>query len=314
MSIDRTTLLEGPAIVTLGSTTFYTEGAITYRPGISTFDIRTSVHGLVDQRMDDIVGTVSFKPIGVWGHYAALLEPFASMPYGTSLFGATDKTLAIHSADGRLLTLKCACVSKLPEVTFSAAATLWGEVAFTVIGTKATAWSADGSHYSEAALEFNAPGLDPSTILTQPYVVAFGSTAPWNAIESESGIRVRFNLKTTPRKTDSDGTVDLRLADLSAEVRFVPLGVTAAQYLDAFRLQGTGAARGASIGGAARTLTVTGTGVYFALNGAVAVDGSQVYDTGANRHGEITLRSVRTWSNNALQPLFAVGTTAPSAA
>lgn len=311
MSFDRTTLLEGPAIITFDNTTFYTEGAITYRPGISTFDIRTSVHGILDQRMDDIVGTVSFKPVGVWGHYETLLGPFASMHYGESLFGSTDKPLVIHSADGRRLTLNTACVSKIPAVTFSTAATLWGDVEFTVIGSKATEWSATGSRYSEAALEFNAPGLDPATILTQPYVVAFGSVAPWNSIESESGIHVGFDLQTTPIKTDSDGMVDLRLASLSAEVKFVPLGVTAAQYLDAFRLQGTGAARGASVGGAARSLTVTGSGVYFALNGAVAVDGSQVYDTAANRHGEITLRAVRSWANNALKPLFVVGTSAP---
>ncbi len=307
-SINRTTLVEGPAIVTLGGKTYYTRDAITLNPGISTFDVEDTAHGVMDTRVEDIVGTISFRPVGVWANIHPLYSAYASPVIGSSLLGSTDADCVIHSLDGRKITCHAAGVTKLPDLTFSAVEQLAGNMEISFLGTNNVEWSTADKRLVEAAAAFSDAGYDPATVLTQPYSVTLGSTS----LQTESGVTVRFSLEASPRKTDSYGTVDIRLDKLTVEASFRPVGMSAADYLALFPVQGTGVGRGVSMGGSGKSLVIAGTGVYFALYGAAPREGSIVFNAGENRTGELTLQAVRSYASGALQPIFAIGTAAPS--
>ena len=312
-SISRLTLVEGPAIVQFGGKTYYTRDAITLNPGISTFDVSDTAHGVMDTRIEDIVGKITFRPVGVWGNIHPLYSVFEDPVIGSSLLGGSDADAVIHSLDGRKITCHGAGVTKLPALTFSAVEQLPGEVEITFLGTNNVEWSNSAKRLVEAAETFSDTGYDPATVLTQPYAVTFGDGNDALSLETESGVAVSFEIGAEPRKTDSYGTVDIRLSSFKVSAKFRPVGLSAADYLALFPLQGTGVVRGASMGGAGKPLVISGTGVYFALNGAAPADGSLAFNTGENRAGEITLQAVRTYASSALQPIFAIGTAAPSA-
>lgn len=308
-SIDRTTIVEGPAIVVFGNKTYYTRDAIEIDPGLSTFDVEDSVNGIVDTRIEDIVGTISFRPVGVWGNLTPLYTPFASPVLGSSLLGTTDADAVIWSIDGRKITVHGAGVTSLPDLTFSAVEQFAGQAVISFIGKNDVAWDDTNTakRYVEAAAAFADAGYDPATVLTQPYAVSYGGTS----IETESGVTVSFKLESSPRKTDSYGTVDIRLDKFSVEAKFRPVGMSASTYLALFKQQGSGVIRGASLG-TSNALVISGTGVYFALNGAAVREGGLKFAAGENRAGEITLQAVRRYASSALQPLFAIANAAPS--
>lgn len=312
-SISRLTLVEGPAIVVFGGKTYYTRDAITLNPGISTFDVSDTAHGVMDTRIEDIVGKITFRPVGVWGNIHPLYSVFEDPVIGSSLLGGSDADAVIHSLDGRKITCHGAGVTKLPDLTFSAVEQIPGQVEITFLGTNNTEWSNASKRLVEAAQAFSDTGYDPATVLTQPYAVTLGSGNSALSLETEAGVTVSFEIGAEPRKTDSYGTVDIRLSSFKVSAKFRPVGMSAADYLALFPMQGTGVVRGVSMGGAGKPLVISGTGVYFALNGAAPADGSVVFNAGENRVGELTLQAVRTYASSALKPIFALGTAAPSA-
>ena len=188
-----------------------------------------------------------------------------------------------------------------------------GQVEISAVGKNDVDWSDNSKRFVQEAVAFSDSGFDPDTILTQPYTTAFGSATPWDDFETEDGIEVSFDLSFTPRKTNTHGTVDLRLSGFGVSATFTPVGISELQYNALFGIQGTSVARGASIGGAANTLSIVGAGVYFAMYGAVPVDGGLRFDANTGRCAPITLRAVRKYAAGALKPLFYVGTAAPQA-
>ena len=309
--MNRTQIIEGPAIVTYKGITFYTKDAITWTLGITPFDVTTNVHGVVSTRYDDILSKLSFTPAGVWTDYTQLWKPWETPIIGSSLLGMTDSSVTIHTLAGQKFEIKGAGISKLPPLKFSAMSTLSGAVEISAVGQNNTAWSDDAKRYVQEAAAFSDAGFNPDVILTQPYTAAFGGATPWDNFETEDGIEVAFDMQFAPRKTDSQGTVDIRLSGFGVTATFTPVGISEQQYNALIGIQGTGVARGASIGGVANTLTITGTGVYFSLYGAVPVDGGLRFDANAGRCAPITLRAVRQYAAGALKPLYYIGTAAP---
>lgn len=310
--MNRTQIIEGPAIVIFKGITFYTKDAIAWTLGISSFDIPTTIHGVVATRYDDIVSKLTFTPAGVYADYTQLWKPWETPVIGSSLLGSTDSSVVIHTIAGQKFTIKGAGISKLPDLDFSAVKTPTGQVEISAVGENNVAWNNASKRYVQEAEAFADTGFDPAAILTQPYAAAFGAASPWDNFETEEGIKVSFDMQFQPRKIDTAGTIDLRLTGFGVTATFTPVGISEAQYNALIGVQGTGVVRGASIGGGANTLIVSGTGVHFRLYGAVPVDGGLRFDANANRCAPITLRAVRQYAAGAMQPLYYIGTAAPA--
>lgn len=309
--MDRTLIITGPAKVIFDGATFHSKGDIEVDMDRATFEIVTSLHGKVDERDENVTAKISFEPAGEW-ESLAVLWPYGSTAIGASLFGASDKTLVVHSLDGKTYTFQAAALTKMPNIICSATKTLVGAVEFTAIRKKNTPWSTADSFLAIASSGYTDTAFDPSAILTQPYTCAWDTDptggAPWDSFETAEGVVFEFDLATAPVVTDTDGIIDYRLAKLGAMARLIPLGPTDAQILAALAIQGSGAARGRSLNSGSRDLVVAGTGVTVTLkNSGMKTAGYRFGTPPALRNKEVAFVATKDPSDLTV-PLFTVGT------
>jgi hypothetical protein len=305
MPISRASIIRGPAIVTYNGATFYSKDDIKLVTELETFDIEVSAYGKADERVKNRKMTVSFTPSGAWANLATLF-PYGAAAIGSSVFGS-DTALAIQTLAGTLVTFAAAALTKMPSITASAAKTLLGPLEFTCLGKDNTAWGATGSVYTVASNAFSDTSFVESAIITAPYTVAWGSTAPWNSLATQDGVTVDFDLGLKPVETDSEGLVDLTCEKLVVTARLKPAGLTESQVLAALALQGTGAARGRSLNAGGQTLTIaSGSSPSIVLNGANLKSARQLFGPAALRVDELAFVATRTFASGAAQPLFTV--------
>lgn len=304
----RTAIITGPAFIEFDGGKFYSKGDIDTGLDLETFEILTSAHGKVDERVTNITANVSFEPAGEWEHLA-VLYPYGSTIHGASVFTGTDKPLKIHCLDGKLYTFKAAAVTQMPNITASATKTLLGQVRFTCLRADNSAWDTVDSFLTIAGSGASAEtAFDPANIKTQPYVVAWGGSSPWNAIETSEGVAVDFDLSLQPIQTDTNGIIDMRFERLAVMARMVPLNAAESDILTALKIQGSGAARGRSLQSNSNDLTVTGTGVSITLKKAQLKTAGYRFGAITLRNGEVGFVATKEFVSGVGQPLFTVGT------
>jgi hypothetical protein len=305
MAISRTSILRGPAIVTFNSQSFYSKGDITLDLGVETFDVEASAYGKVDERVIERVARVRFQPAGEW-EALTTLWPYGATTVGASIFTGTDRPLVIHTLDGTTLTFKAAAVTRMPEITLAANATMIGEVELTCIGQDNQAWTVADNLVATASAAFSDANFSIPAILTQPYTAAWGSS-PWNSFQTFDGFRIGFDLQLSPLTTDADGLVDMMFSRLAVTARCRPLGITEAQLITALKLQGTGNARGRSLQANSADLVLTGvvsTGAIITLNSAQMKMGGLQAGPTTPRIGEVEFVATREFSGGSPVAIF----------
>lgn len=305
MSIDRSTIIRGPAIVGFNSQMFYSKDDIVVSPQVKRFQVESSMYGKVDERLDDISFEISFTPAGEWEAISTLF-PYASADIGASVFGAVDKNLTIQTKAGKLITFYACAVTKMPSLSLSANKTAFGPVTFTAIGANNTAWSSAAKRVAIADQAFSDTTFSPTAIKTVPFSAAWGLVAPWSAFVSQDGFNVDFNISLEPVSVDSDGTVDMTLGSVEATCRCVPVGITEAQLMALLSVQGGSVARGISLSSAANDLVLTGSGASLTLYNAAPVAAGMRFGNKALRAGEVEFVTCRKFTTGAAQACFAI--------
>ena len=310
MTIDRTDIIAGPAIVTYDSQVFYFEGDITVRPVIDRFDVNVSAFGKVDERLDNITWEISGTPAGQWvaGHLS-VLWPYQNPTLYSSVFGATDKNLTIQTLAGQLHTYKAAAVVSMPDFILSATKPPIGEITWRAIGANDTAWTDDAKRAAITANAFADTSFDPAQIKTVPYSAAWGSSSPWDDIETEDGWTISFDVGIEDRPVDSQGIVDGILTSVGVMAKCVPVGVTANQLLSLMKLQGTGIKRGTSLSGNAEDLTLTGAdsgSPLVSVYNCAPVEAGYRFGQSVLRQGELGFVAIRQFTTGAAGALFDV--------
>ncbi len=304
MPLPRSSIIAGPARITFQSHVLFSQDDIRVSTVVRTFDVRTS--GRPSQRREDQVRVeLTFTPNGAWAPVCALVQAFAGLAIGQDVFGDADSPLVIDSTDGKTYTYAAGALTLPPELVFSAGRTLCGPATFSAIGANNSAPTAANRRLSIADSTYptGSDGYDPTAIVTQPYTLSWGSSAPWTNLETEAGVTVAFQPTYTTRRIDSAGIIGLRLADLLVTARARPLGVADADVLAALQIQGAGAGRGRTLGGAGQDLVVNGAGVYARLYAAGLETGRSEFGGTASRVGELG------WSAGGV-PAFFLGTAA----
>ncbi len=139
--LDRTTILRGPALINWNSYEYYSKDDIVVNMDQKTFEIITSAHGKVDDRIDDRQVEVSFTPCGEWEAASKTgLYVGASTTAGSSWYGATDLPMIIKTLSGQQLTLNNVNITKIPSLFLSATKTLIGPVSFRALNVKSADW------------------------------------------------------------------------------------------------------------------------------------------------------------------------------
>ena len=304
-SIDRTTIIRGPAKITYDSATFYSKGGISLTFTNSTFDKETDGFGVVNRAKTDLQIVIDFEPVGEIEELAKLY-PYASTAIGASIYGSTDKALVIVS-EGYTYTINNAQITQLPSIRATANNTAFGPIQFTGLVDNSGDPSNLSDYYSVTnSGTFADTVFDPSKIITAPYTATLaGSTTFY----SEAGFEVSFDLALNPVTVDGIGTVDMTLGNLGATITCIPINA-AYNALDTYfgSLDAGEDLAGSTLD--ISTTTVGGLNLDFAA--VQIMDFQRRFSPADNRNGTLTMMAKRTFSTGAPQALFTVAAvTAP---
>ncbi len=308
--INRSTILSGPALITFGGQSFYSKGDVTLNFKPKLFAVSTAHFGEVDKRVSDREYEVSFEPDGRFTTaLAAVLWPYAATLNGASIYGGTDRPLIIWSRDGQKLTLVNAAITGMPNMHFGAAKTIQGAIKFTGLLANNTDPSNAAAYYTLTSTTYPGDaGWLASDVKSQAYTSAWG-TAPWDAFFTEAGWDISFALNLKPQMVDGLGTVDMTLQGLAVTAKCIPVGPAVADIL---AKMAPAVALGNSIAALASHLLISGTGVYAKIYNAGMTESGFVYGAEKKRIAATTWQATRTLTSGTPDPLFYVGTTAPS--
>lgn len=314
MSLDRSTLFEGPATVTMGGVVFYSKDNVTVEVYRDTNPIKSAAFGKVDERVADIGAKITFTPVGQWTTAAlAVLYPHTNPVPGTSMLTATDVPVTIWPLNGKeKIVFAAGCITKMPNLNLSASAdTAFGPVEIYCGLANSTDRSGTAALYTPTATAaFSDTSFAVSEILTPIYTLALASaSSPWDSFVTEGVVKVEFNLQSRQRKVDSLGTFDVRLVGLDITVKFAPANMTVAQVLAKMPVQGAGVAIGTSLSTGAANLTIAGSGSgvpTVTINKVALKRAPQQYGNDSSRHGELEFVATRPTGAT----MFSVGVTA----
>lgn len=317
--MDRTSIIRGPAVIKIGNpatpevfTTLYTEEDITVAAEIVTMEGNNSVHGKYDEFLDTVVHTISFKPAAqATPEYFAALFPYMQFTPGALIYGATPPDLIVWSADGKQYTYKVAALTTMPNLSLAANTPIYdGEAVFTAIGDCAEAWSTAEHFVGIASIPFDDVSFDPTKDLRGNYPVNWGNPVVWTGLETESGVKVSFDLQLADVPSDSHGIIDKSITACTATATFTPLDLTPEQVLSALNIQGGTRARGSSMTSSRvgqLTVLSPGTSIIFNMQDTILSGGASQFGAEANRVGEISLKSIRSIAGGLSRPVFSLG-------
>jgi hypothetical protein len=311
MSIDRASIIQGPARIDFDGQSFYYEGTVNLKPTVSRFEINTDQFGKVDERISDKSFVVSFKPSGRFNAaLAAVMWKYASYLNGTSIFGATDTPLVIHTFAGRKFTVLNAALTTMPNMSTGVATTLTEDMEFTGLLANNTDPSDAASYYTDAAVPYDGnTDFDTSEIITPVMTSSWGSVLPWSSFNTQEGWNIALDLELSPVLVDGLGTVDMILQGLQVTATSIPVGPTVDDLLIAQGINGT--ALGSSVQASAEDLIISGTGLHIEIYNSAIVESEVMHSSEEKALGSSDWIATRTITAGVADPLFYIGTTAP---
>lgn len=300
----RSSFTGGPAFLTWNGLTMQLSENWNVEVTEEVVERSTNLQGIVGYAMNYRLAKITAKPIATSASLGAMLQklhPYNASDKGKKLstvLGGANLPAVIQTADGRSITFSAAFLTKMPDITFAPNTEIFGEFELTCILAENGSFATLNNFISEGASAFTEPVLDPTTIVSQRYVLSWGSTAPFNDIETtEDGIVLSAEVDTQELITQRDGLLDWRINDVTAEVKFTPVNVSSSDFTSLI----TAVQRGDMLGAIGLQLTceqVTGTGGP-KLVAQCAVPISKSLQFGDEpRTGEVTMRLDRKFTTS----------------
>ena len=310
MTIARSSIIKGPGTIQLGAAgpVFYDSDGIDADVELTTGEVKTSMHGPVDQFVDDRQGKIGFTPVGeIAAADLTALFPHQTPVIGASLFGATDTAAIVHSLAGQKVTFHAAAVTKMPDLILSPGKTPLGAVELTAILKNSGDPADDNSLYTIAAEAFSDTSFATANVKRLVYAGVW--TDLLASIITEDGWTVSFDMGIKFQQIDDFGTVDAYLESVTAKAKCKPANLSESDVLGALRLQSTGGARGTSMRqGKDLVITGAGSGLVVTLKDAVMDKGPLRWGATDLRPGEIGFTAQRAESEGTFGSLFTVAT------
>ena len=200
----RDTIKRGPAVIDIGGTIITPQSDVTLELMRETFDVETSTKTQKSKRVSNVQHKLSFTPDGrVSAGILSAFYGFQARKLGQSVFGDDDVEIIVHwKNDNETMTFPAGAITKPPDLTWSAAATLFGAAEITCLGAQDTQWTDAAKFLTIAtAAEYNE-AANLSQIITESPTVAWGATAPWSDVRTLDGVKVGFNLQLAPDSED----------------------------------------------------------------------------------------------------------------
>lgn len=311
-SFNRSLLITGPGRFTTSypsgtAVTFFSKDNVEIKPEHST--VRIGALGAGDEeRSSDILHKVAVTPEGRWSaNIIAALWPHLNRLPMEALMNNTDRTLAAIGTDGNGDTLTSVCLTKMPNLKFSAVQSLIGQAEFTGLLGNNMDWDDAGNRITQTTGGTFTDSATPWTnalIKTQGYTGALAGITGFSSIDTIDGFDVQFNLRLHKIETNKLGTYQMCFAGLDMAVNFIPANISQADILAATTIgahaRGT-ALRSRTNGTGAFTITGDDGIVYLTIPSATVKSAATRYGVGDNytRAGEISVVANRTFSTGA---------------
>ena len=302
-TIDRSTIIRGPASITFGGQNFFTKDNVSVTVENSIAEQTSDIFGVVGRVKTDTQVRVSFTPVGdVQNAQTAVLYPYLSTALGTSIYGSSDSQLVITGLLNKLI-VENAAVTSMPSLTLGAGTTAFGEVEFTGLVKKGAEPDLEASYYvySESSNSYPAT-FNPTNVKSGEYQATYlGYTHA-----STEGFTVDFDLSLAPVVADNNGTIDMRIQDVQWTANWSPIVANFPDYILQYLTQSV--APGQDV--YTNSITIAGQSgqISFTADKAALVSSDFTWGVDANLNGPISVQSVRDINSGALDPICAIAT------
>jgi hypothetical protein len=303
MALDRTLLKRGPAVVTYGGDTFYTNADILSRFGPVWNPVNTSMYGQVDKVLTDRVFKLPLRLWGAWENLSVLFPSYAMAPQvGASIFGTTATPLVILARNGDQITYANAQITRLANLFLGADSDLFAaDVEFTCIlgnssGTTMFNPEDANAYYTTATGQTYADGAFAKTNFKRVrFTGAWGAVAGFTSVIPQRGFQVTWDLDARPLTCDGLGTVDFTIGQnvLQGSCKCVPIQPTIAELEAQVAAQGVPLGTLMSANVADLTLTGNGGSPVIVLKSAGIAEHGYAFGIEPLRQGEITWTTTR---------------------
>ncbi|MCC5790964.1 MAG: hypothetical protein JJT75_15140 [Opitutales bacterium] len=249
MKLQSSAIIGGPAYIEHDGALYYTEDNITVQIEKRLKESRASHAGHYDDTLLDVVAQIQFTP-KLWRNLSALFH-LLTLPIGGRVMGSVDKPVVIYSVtEGQVYTYSRGAITTMPQLGLGINKTLLGQTTITAIKADGTALSAANSVVALTSESWDPDDedWDPAKDFDVPYEVKWGSTAPYDSMDTEEGVDVSWDYTLEEISSDLAGLVDMKLTSKRATFDFVPLGLSHAELLALHEIQGTGISRGSKLG------------------------------------------------------------------
>ena len=309
MSLDKTLLKRGPAIVSYGGNTFYTNSDILSRFGLAWNPVNTSMYGQVDKFISDRIYRVPLRLWGAWEHLAALFPSYAMSPQpGTSIFGTTATPLVILARNGDQITYANAQITKLANLYLGVDSDLFAaDVEFTCIlgnSSGSTLFNPEdaNAYYTTATGATYADGaFAKANFKRVRFTGAWGAVAGFTSVIPQKGFQISWELDAQPLTCDGLGTVDFTIGQnvLQGACKCIPIQPTMAELEAQVAAQGVPLGTLMSANVADLTLTGNGGSPVIVLKSAGIAEHGYAFGIEPLRQGEITWTTTRGFTAGA---------------
>jgi hypothetical protein len=309
MALDKSLLSRGPAIVTYGGETFYTNADILSRFGPVWNPVSTSMYGQVDKVLSDRVYKVALRLWGAWENLSVLFPSYAMAPQvGASIFGTTATPLVILARNGDRITYANAQITKLANLFLGVDSDLFAaDVEFTcIIGNSSGSTLHNpedaNAYYTTDTGQTYADGAFAKTNYKRVrFTGAWGSVTGFTAVIPQRGFQISWELDARSLTCDGFGTVDFTIGEsvLQGACKCIPIQPTIAQLETQAAAQGVALGTLLSNNVADLTLTGNGGGPVITLKGAGITKHGYAFGIEPLRQGEITWTTTRGFTAGA---------------
>jgi hypothetical protein len=316
MALSKLLLSRGPAVVTYGAATLYTNADILSRFGPVWNPVNTSMYGQVDKFIKDRVYKLPLRLWGAWESLSVLFPSYALAPQaGASIFGSTATPLVILARNGDQITYNNAQITKLANLYLGVDSDLFAaDVEFTCIignssGTTMFPPETANAYYTVATAQTYADSAFAKTNFKRVrFTGAWGALAGFTAVIPQKGFQISWELDARPLTCDGLGTVDFTIGEntLQGSCKCIPLQPTLAQIEAQMAAQGVQFGTLLSNNVADLVLTGNGGAPVVTLKNAGATEHGYAFGIEPLRVGEITWMTTRGFSAGSPQAVATV--------
>lgn len=271
--------------------------------------------GKIDNRDKEAYDEITMTPDGrMTTAIAAVLWPSAyrNPTIGAGIFSDTDVPAVVHGNDSSLDTHKSAALVQMPQMIFHPVKTLVGPMKLCCLrGTTTGAsdpWSTANSlrTYANSGGTFVDSGMTAAGIITQDYTFSWNAISGWTSLSFYDGLIFEPKIEFVDDNTASHGLFNKRIKSVGGMLRGIPIGPTRSQIDTQLKIQGSGAARGASGVAKADSITVTGADglVYLTSTKAQLIRSKTVNGVEQLREGEVAWEFLPTLTAGARGAYF----------